>query len=242
MIKNRPYPSSVRWFRRPPRLHHYGDCHRCGHDRREHRDGSFGLDRCGECAYEQQHAEAGAPGVLCDEVAPAAPASAWRQVPVGRAEIPYPRPMTARRLEFICLQPQEVMCAVIAAALRGMRCDIDMAWIDAITDGEWTTEQRADVAALLAVEQRLPSSGERRKPTGTGIDLDLSRDDEFGLLVRLAPYSIHSEAWIGGDEVFSSSDTGDHAWFALTPKEASDVAARLADAGYAFEEVLAFRK
>ena len=133
------------------------------------------------------------------------------------------------------------MSAVIAASLGGLRRDIDMAWMDAITDGEWKSEQRRDVDALLAVEQRL-LAGKRRKPTGTGIDLDLARDDEFGLLVRLAPYSIHSEAWADGDEVFSSSDTGDHAWFALTPDDASAAAARLAEAGYAFEDMLVFRK
>jgi hypothetical protein len=147
-----------------------------------------------------------------------------------------------KRLEFICLQLQEVMSMVIAAVLGGLRRDIDMAWMDAITDGKWTPEQRADVDALLAVEQRLLASGKRRKPTGTCIDLDLSRDDEFALLVRLAPYSIHSEAWVDGDEVFSSSDTGDHAWFALRPNEASDAGERLAAAGYAFEDVLVFRE
>ena len=145
-------------------------------------------------------------------------------------------------MKFICLQPQEVMSAVIAAVLGALRRDIDMAWMDAITDGEWTPEQRADVDALLAIERRLLASGKRRKPTGMGIDLDLSRDDDFGLLVRLAPYSIHSEAWVGGEEVFSSSDTGDHAWFAITPSEAIDAAVRLAEAGYASEDVLAFRE
>ena len=154
---------------------------------------------------------------------------------------PYPRMVANRRLEFICLEPQEVMSAVIAAVLGVLRSDVDMAWMDAITDGEWTLEQRGDVDALLAVEQML-LAGKRRKPTGNGIDLDLSREDEFGLLVRLAPYSIHSEAWVDGDEVFSSSDTGDHAWFALTPNEASEAAARLAGAGYAFEDVLVFRR
>ena len=150
--------------------------------------------------------------------------------------------MADRRLEFICLQPQEVMSTVIAAVLGGLRLEIDMAWMDAITDGDWKPEQRGDVDALLAVEQRLLASGKRRKGTGTGIDLDLSREDEFGLLVRLAPYSIHSEAWVDGDEVFSSSDTGDHALFALTPNEASDGAIRLAEVGYAFEDVLVFRQ
>jgi hypothetical protein len=92
------------------------------------------------------------------------------------------------------------------------------------------------------VEERAITLGKRRKSTGMGIELDVSRDEEFELLIRLAPFSIHSEAWADEHEVFSSSDSGDHAWFALTPVEATEAAARLAEAGYAFEEVLTFRK
>ena len=62
-------------------------------------------------------------------------------------------------------------------------------------------------------------AGARRITTGMGIDLDISRDDEFGLLVRLAPHSINSEALAGSCRVFSTSDTGDHAWFALSYPE-----------------------
>ena len=149
--------------------------------------------------------------------------------------------MADGRLEFFCRHPQEVMSAVLAAVVGVQRPNITTAWMDAITDGEWGEEQRADLEALLAVEQRLIAARKRRKATGSGIDLDLSRDDEFGLLVRLAPYSIHSEAWADSHEVFSSSDTGDHAWFALTPAEAAEVASRLEAAGLAFEDVLSFR-
>ncbi len=66
------------WIRRKPCVRHYGDCHRCGHDWREHRGGSLGEDLCGECRYEQEHETPGAPDDLCNEVAPAPPASAMR--------------------------------------------------------------------------------------------------------------------------------------------------------------------
>ena len=75
-----------------------------------------------------------------------------------------------------------------------------------------------------------------------GIDLDISRDDEFGLLVRLAPHSINSEALASSCRVFSSSDTGDHAWFALVPAEAARAARRLAAIGLSFEAVLSYRE
>lgn len=135
------------------------------------------------------------------------------------------------------------MSQVIAAVVGLQRRTITLAWMDAITTGEWSQEQSADVASLLAVEQRLAANGRRRpEATGTGIDLDLSRDDEFGLLVRLAPYSIRSEAWVNSVLVFGCSDSGDHAWFALTPVEATSATERLADAGLAFDDVLTRRR
>ena len=103
-------------------------------------------------------------------------------------------------------------------------------------------EQSADRQALLAVENRLVRAGERRIANGMTIDLDVSLDYEFGLLVRLAPHCIHSEAWAGADSVFSSADTGDHAWFALIPDEAARAATRLAAVGLSFEEVLRYRE
>ena len=142
----------------------------------------------------------------------------------------------------MCKQPQHVMSQVIASVVGVQRRTITLAWMDAITTGEWSQAQSADVAALLAVEQRLAATGRRPEATGTGIDLDLSRDDEFGLLVRLAPYSIHSEAWADSVLVFSCSDSGNHAWFALTPAEATSAADSLADAGFALEEVLTARE
>ena len=150
--------------------------------------------------------------------------------------------MARGRLEFFCREPQDVMTAVIAAVLPVFRQSITSAWVDAIADGGWNDPQRPDVAELLAVEQRLVNAGKRRKATGTGIDLDLTHDDEYALFTRLAAYSINAEAWADAGEVFSASDTGDHAWFALTSAEAADATSRLAEAGYAFEDVLTFHK
>lgn len=119
---------------------------------------------------------------------------------------------------------------------------ITLARMDAITTGEWSQLQPADVAALLAVEQRPAATGRRLEATGTGIDVDLSRDDEFGLLVRLPPDSIHSEAWANSVSVFGCSDSGHHAWLALTPAEATSAAERPADAGLGFDDVLTPRR
>ena len=127
--------------------------------------------------------------------------------------------MSGGRLEFICTQPPTILAAVIANVLDELRPTITEAWVDAFTDGAWRLEQGADLEALLAVEHRLVRAGARRITTGMGIDLDISRDDEFGLLVRLAPHSINSEALADSCRVFSASDTGDHAWFALSYPE-----------------------
>jgi len=70
----------VSCFRREPRLRHYGDCFRCGHDWREHAGGLFGEDACGECRYEQEHEEPNAPATVCAEVAPSAPSTAWHEL------------------------------------------------------------------------------------------------------------------------------------------------------------------
>jgi hypothetical protein len=146
--------------------------------------------------------------------------------------------MGVQRLEFFCRGPRDVVTAVIEAVLTVLRPSVTSAWVDAFADGGWRDEQQLDVAALLAVEQRLLSQGKRRTATGMGIDLDVRSDDEHGLLTRLAAYSIHAEAWVQDEQVFAASDTGDHAWFALTPTETASAASRLEEAGYAFADVL----
>lgn len=145
-------------------------------------------------------------------------------------------------MEFVCTAEQEVMSEVIEAVLGTVRGRVTKSWIDAISDEQWPVERRSDVEALLAVEQRLLASRKRRRATGMGIELDLNDPIEFGLFVRLAAYSIDAEAWADGDQVLSTSDTGDHALFWLTPEEAELAARRLATAGHSFEHVLTFRE
>lgn len=95
--------------------------------------------------------------------------------------------------------------------------------------------------SLLVLEQQQLAAGDRPKQTGMGIDLDVSRDDHLLLLARLAPYSIHSEAWAGSTSIYSSCDSGDHTRFSLTPDQVAASAERLARAGYAVPDVLVRR-
>lgn len=151
--------------------------------------------------------------------------------------------MAGDRVEFLTPdgQSQTVMADVVFAALEVLRPVITQAWIDAHTAGEWSKAQVEDVGQLLAIERHQLDSRRRRKQSGMGIELDLANDEELALMARLAPFTIHAEAWAGLQEVFSASDVGSGAWFALTASEASDVAARLRAAGYAFEQVLRTR-
>lgn len=132
----------------------------------------------------------------------------------------------------------DLLSVVIGAALGSLRADVTQAWVDAFTQGEWRPEQRSDVELLLGLERQELAAGRRRRQTGMGIEVDLSRDDDLALLVRLTPYSIHSEAWSGTTAVFSSSDAGDHAWFALTAEQVEATASGLTSRGYAFQNVL----
>jgi hypothetical protein len=142
------------------------------------------------------------------------------------------------RREFLVVEEPTLLSSVIEIVVGVLRADVTEAWVDAFTGGHREPEQRADVAALLALEAQQIERGERRRQTGMGIDLDLARDDHLELLARLAPFTIHAEAWAGREPVFSVSDAGDHAWFALTSDQQRQSAQRLSEHGLVFDDVL----
>ncbi|GAA4583606.1 hypothetical protein GCM10023194_21390 [Planotetraspora phitsanulokensis] len=65
---------AVNIFRRRQRgVRFHGDCPACGHDWREHPEGAFNegdASTCGECLYEIEHGEPGAPSQACRLPAP----------------------------------------------------------------------------------------------------------------------------------------------------------------------------
>ncbi|MFF7209387.1 hypothetical protein ACFZAU_02485 [Streptomyces sp. NPDC008238] len=63
-----------------------------------------------------------------------------------------------------------------------------------------------------------------------GIDIDTRDDAQFGLLLDLAPYSIHAEGRCAGRTVFTADDGG-ALWIALTRAQESELLARLAAQG-----------
>ncbi len=120
---------------------------------------------------------------------------------------------------------------VVEALLTVLRDDITEAWLDAPDHHQWPAQ--ADAECLLALEQR-----QRQTQTGLGVELDLLRDDQFSLLVRLSTVATSAEAWAGPVQLCAVSDRGRGAYTALTPDQASEVAFMLAAAGLAFEDVL----
>ena len=144
--------------------------------------------------------------------------------------------MGDKRFSFLTLEPAEVMTHVIEAALSVLRPQVRNAWIDAVSDRAWPEDRKADVAALLELEKQ-----GQRKQSGLGIRMDLTDDEQLGLMARLAPHSVSAEAWGESGELFSAQDSGDQAWFSLTAEEAGETAQRLAAAGLAFEDVLDYR-
>ncbi|MFF3061969.1 hypothetical protein [Streptomyces sp. NPDC057909] len=62
---------------------------------------------------------------------------------------------------------------------------------------------------------------------GMGIAVDVHDDAQFDVLLALAPYTIHAEAWQQGQPLFSADDTGTALWIAVTSKQETQLMSRL---------------
>ncbi|WP_169797004.1 hypothetical protein [Peterkaempfera griseoplana] len=60
-----------------------------------------------------------------------------------------------------------------------------------------------------------------------GIEVDVRDDAQFDLLMALAPYSIHVEAWSRGVAVYSASDTGTGLCATVTASQEAELTTRL---------------
>jgi hypothetical protein len=74
---------------------------------------------------------------------------------------------------------------------------------------------------LLAMAAKDVAEGDRsaKGDPGMGIDVDVREDTQFDVLLAVAPYTIHAEAWRQGREIFSASDTGTALWIAVTSEQ-----------------------
>ncbi|MER6116433.1 hypothetical protein [Streptomyces sp. NPDC001743] len=113
-------------------------------------------------------------------------------------------------------------------ALRVLRESIESAQVDAYSDIAWPREvapayeQVLSMAAEVAQGVR-PAKGD----PGIGIDVDVRDDTQFDVLLALAPYTIHAEAWRQSREIFSAGDTGTALWIAVTSEQEARLMSRL---------------
>lgn len=126
------------------------------------------------------------------------------------------------------MSPQDVVL-VHREALHVLRSVIDSAHLDAYSDDAWPGEVRLSYDGVISLAQRAVADGSRsrRDDPGMGIDIDVADDAQFELLLDLAPYTIHAEAWHGDQQVYSASDTGTSLWISVTPEQKTELLSRL---------------
>jgi hypothetical protein len=126
------------------------------------------------------------------------------------------------------LSPADVVL-VHREALRVLRSAIDVAHLDAYSDGPWPPAVLESYESALSLTQEEVADGtrSRRADPGMGIDIDVRDDAQFDLLLDLAPFTISAEGWRGDRLVFSASDSGTSLWMAVTQEQEAELLARL---------------
>jgi hypothetical protein len=101
--------------------------------------------------------------------------------------------------------------------LRAVRPALDELYVDAISDLPWPAEVSAELNALraLGIEQRETDRGDPQM----AIRLDPRSDEQFGIALALAPYSIGVDGYSLGRIKFSAHDTGTGLWADLSPDQ-----------------------
>ncbi|MFI0960661.1 hypothetical protein ACH4S8_04465 [Streptomyces sp. NPDC021080] len=110
-----------------------------------------------------------------------------------------------------------------------LRSSIDAAHIDAYSGDAWPPEvlYSYERALLLAREQVARGHRSRRSDPGMGIDIDVRDDGQFEVLSDLAPYTIHTEGWRDGRQIFSASDSGTALWIEVTQEQEAALLSQL---------------
>ncbi|PZH15847.1 hypothetical protein C1I97_07545 [Streptomyces sp. NTH33] len=107
------------------------------------------------------------------------------------------------------LSPADV-ALVHREALRVLRHSIDAAHLDAYSDDAWPPAVLPSYERVLSLAREAVADGTRSRlcDPGTGIDIDVRDDGQFGVLSDLVPYTINAEGRRGDRLVFSASDSG----------------------------------
>ncbi|MCX5401352.1 hypothetical protein [Streptomyces sp. NBC_00102] len=114
-----------------------------------------------------------------------------------------------------------------------VRDSVETAHLDAYSDAPWPREVVPAYERALSMAERHVAGGVRsaKGDPGMGIEIDVRDDAQFGVLLALAPYTIHTEGWRGGQEIFSASDTGTALWIAVTARQEARLMSRLSALG-----------
>ncbi|WP_326586143.1 hypothetical protein [Streptomyces sp. NBC_01294] len=106
---------------------------------------------------------------------------------------------------------------------------IETAYVDAYSDIAWPREVAPAYEQVLSMASNEVAEGVRsaKGDPGMGIDIDVRDDTQFDVLLAMAPYTIHAEAWRQGREIFSASDTGTALWIAVTSEQEVQLMSRL---------------
>lgn len=114
-------------------------------------------------------------------------------------------------------------------ALRVLRDSIETAHLDAYSDSAWPREVEPAYEQVLSMAANEVAEGVRsaKNDPGMGTDVDVREDTQFDVLLALAPYTIHAEAWRQGRKIFSASDTGTALWIAVTSEQEVRLMSRL---------------
>lgn len=72
-----------------------------------------------------------------------------------------------------------------------------------------------------------------RDDPGMGIDIDVRDDEQFGVLLDLAPLTINAEARQGDRQILSANGSGTSLWLAVTREQERELLARLGVLGIA---------
>lgn len=120
-------------------------------------------------------------------------------------------------------------------AIRVLRESIETAHLDAYSDDAWPQEvvPTYERALLMAKNAVADGVGSAKDDLGMGIDIDVRDDVQFDVLLTLAPYTIHTEAWRQGRLIFSAGDTGTALWIAVTSQQEARLMSRLDALGVA---------
>jgi hypothetical protein len=96
-----------------------------------------------------------------------------------------------------------------------VRPALDLIYLDAISDSPWPAEVSGELDALrgLGMAQRETDRDDPRMR----IRVDARSDEQFGLALALARYSIGVDGYSRGRQIFSASDTGAGVWADLSP-------------------------